>query len=148
MQLDNIPPDSWEDRALLFLAYLVDRGMQSSSVKSYMSAIKYILTNDGYAWQDNVIMMKSITRACRIMNDMVHIRLPIQCEFLEIILFEIKRTLSGQPYLQILYLALFLLRYYGLFRTGELCNSAHVIKACNVHAATNKEKILVILLHF
>ena len=42
-------------------------------------------------------------------------------------------------------MALFALGYYGLMRVGELTYSTHVVKAANVHMATNKDKLLVVL---
>ena len=38
---------SWEQRTALFGAYLVDNGVQSSTLKSYFSAIKHVLRQDG-----------------------------------------------------------------------------------------------------
>ena len=38
-------PKSWEQRILLFAAYLIDNGKKSTMVKSYVSAIKAILAN-------------------------------------------------------------------------------------------------------
>ena len=71
--------------------------------------------------------------------------LPIQLGLLELILFEIQRRFSAQPYLQIMYKALFALGYYGLMRVGELTESPHAVKAANIHMATNKKKILIML---
>ena len=51
ISLDRMPA-SWEDRTMLFVTNLVDKGMQSSSVKSYVSAVKRILINDGYQWDN------------------------------------------------------------------------------------------------
>ena len=48
----DIKPPTWEERTTLFVASLIDRGVQSSSVKSYVSAIKKMLTDDGYIWDD------------------------------------------------------------------------------------------------
>ena len=39
-------PAKWEDRTTLFIGYLVDNGYQSSTVKSYVSAIKKMLLLD------------------------------------------------------------------------------------------------------
>ena len=35
--------------------------------------------------------------------------------------------------------------YYGLMRVGEVSQGDHPVKARDIHAATNKDKILVIL---
>ena len=140
-------PDSWEDRTNLFMAFKIENGMQSRSVKSYVSAIKRVLIDDGYQWEDNKLLIGSLTKACRIINDRVTIRLPINCKLLELILFEVNRfySLRNQHYLNILYQTLFALSYYGLMRVGEVTKSPHVVKACNIHVAKNKEKILVLL---
>ena len=50
-----------------------------------------------------------------------------------------------QPYLMILYQAMFALMYYGLFRVGELAMGDHPVKACDVELATNKLKMHFIL---
>ena len=113
-----------------------------------MSAIKSILVNDGYPWDDNKILLGIITKACRLVNDRVVTRLPIQIGLLEVLIFEIQRIFFDQPYLEILYKAIFLLSYYGLFRIGELTlsNSNHAVKkTCDVHIGRNKNKMLFIL---
>ena len=65
------------------------------------------------------------------------------------ILFEIKRkwdtSNNPQPYLVILYQAIFCLGYYGMLRVGELAMSNHSVKACNIHVGNNKDKILIVL---
>ena len=143
----DIKPALWEERVTLFIAHLIDRGLQSNSVKSYVSAIKKILVDDGYEWEDKKVLLHSLTRACKLVNDKVKTRLPIQCGLLELILGELRRYFYGrnQVYLEILYKALFALGYYGLLRVGELTASEHVIKAQNIHVASNKDKILVVL---
>ena len=146
----DVKPPSWEERTTLFVGHLVQRGLKSNSVKSYVSAIKRILIDDGYMWNNDKILLSSLTRACRLINDRVHTRLPIQCGLLELILFEIQRLFRGrqpQPYLEKLYKAIFAMGYYGLMRVGELVKSEsyHAVRACNVHAATNKDKILLVL---
>ena len=143
-------PKSWEDRTSLFVAYLVDAGFQSSSVKSYISAIKWTLINYAdYDWQDNMVLLGSLTRACKLINDCVKTRLPITCSLLELILFEVGRQFGskGQPYLEMLYKAVFTLGYYGMLRVCELTltEAGHVIKASNVHLAMNKQKLLIYL---
>ena len=60
-------------------------------------------------------------------------------------LFEIDRVYNSQPYLETMLKAYFALSYYGLFRVGELALGEHQVKACDVHMALNKKKILVIL---
>ena len=45
---------------------------------------------------------------------------------------------KGQMYLKKLYMAIFAPAYYGLFCIGELTDSPHVVKTCDVHIALNK----------
>ena len=144
IQLD-VKPNNWEDRLSLFGAYLVHQGVQSSTLKSYISGIKSVLRDDGYIWDETRIIISSLTRACRLINDRVHTRLPIQIKLLEMLLFEIQRSLGGQPYLLCMYQTIFLLAYYGMFRIGELTSGLHQVKAKDVHIAQNQNKMLFVL---
>ena len=141
---------SWEEKTALFGAYLVENGVQSSTLKSYFSAIKHILKLDGYNWDDKKVLLSSLVRSCKLVNDTVKTRLPIQKGLLEMILFELNRKFCGnnnnqQPYLALLYQAIFCLGYYGMLRVGELAAGNHCIKACNIHVGNNKDKILIVL---
>ena len=141
----DVMPQSWEDRTSLYIAYLIDKGMQSGTVKSYVSGIKKTLLKINYNWDDKQVLLTSLTRACKLKNDMVKTRLPIYCGLLEMILYEVGRMFSKQPYLEILYKTLFALGYYGLLRVGELTHSQHMIKARDVSLGVNKDKILIVL---
>ena len=138
-------PQSWEDKTALFCAYLIDKGNQSTTVRSYVSAIKAILKDDGYHWNQEKILISSFTQACKLKNDVLKCRLPISRNLLEIILFENKRWLADQQYLQLLHEALFCLLYYGMMRIGELTQGDHPVKAKDIHIADNKDKILLVL---
>ena len=143
----DVKPASWEDRVTLFIGYKIQNGMQSSTVKCYVSAIKKILMDDGYEWNDRKVLLGPLTKTCKIINDKVHTRLPIQCSLLELILFELHRKFGshGQYYLQELYKTLFALSYYGMMRVSEVTQSNHVLRAKDVHFADKKEKIKLIL---
>ena len=121
--------------------------MKSTTVKSYVSAIKRFLIDDGYPWDDQKVLLGSLTKACRLINDKVYTRLSIQCTLLEMILFEMQRLfgLKGQQYLETMYKALFALAYYGLMRVGEVTYSDHVVKAKDFHLGFNKDKLLIVL---
>ena len=84
-------PKLWEDRITLFLGYLIDKGMQSTTIKSYVLAIKKTLIMDGYQWNDDLVLVRSLVRACKIVNDTVRTRLPIHCGLLKLVLFELQR---------------------------------------------------------
>ena len=143
----GILPTSREARTTLYIANLIEEGKQSSSIKSYVSAIKKMLVSDGYKWHESEVLLTSLTKACRMINDRVKTRLPICCGYLEMILFEVERYFSSkaQHYLECLYKAIFILSYYGMMRVGEVTQSPHVLRTKNVHLATNKDKLLLIL---
>ena len=138
-------PQNWEDRCTLFIGNKIDQGVQSATVKSYVTAIKKLLVEDGYDWDDQRVLLGSLTRACRLVNDKVCTRLPIQCSLLEMLLFELQRLYNDQPYLEVLYKALFALAYYGMMRVSEVCASTHVLKAKDIQVATNKDKLRLVL---
>ena len=62
------------------------------------------------------------------------------------LLFELECYFGGsnpQPYLEIMYKALFCLTYYGMLRVGEVSLSTHTLKAANIHVGHNKDKLMV-----
>ena len=147
IRLDQIPR-KWEHRLSLYCGYLIDiKGLKSSTVKTYISAVKDVLTTDGYEWDDNTFLLNTITKSCKLENDILKTRLPIRKNLLEVILFQIQRKFAkeNQPYLEIMYITAFLLFYYGMLRVGELTDSPHVVKAKDIHSGTHKNKILLIL---
>ena len=52
----DVKPKSWKARTTLYVAYLIDKGRQSASIKSYVSAIKKLLILDGYKWKDSKVI--------------------------------------------------------------------------------------------
>ena len=84
-------------------------------------------------------------RSCKLENDRLKVRLPIQKGLLEMLLFELHRVYNDQPYLEILYKGIFCLAYYGMLRVGEGWGGQHTLKACNVHVGDNKDKIMLVL---
>ena len=146
IQLDE-KPDTWEDRIVLFVGYLVDKNKRSQTVRSYISAIKNVLKNDGVYVNEDKILLKSLTRACRLKNDKVCTRLPIQKDLLRILLTGTVAHFNneGQQYLAVVYKTLFCTAYFGLFRIGELTTGDHPIRVTDVQIADNKWKILFIL---
>ena len=118
-----------EDRLILFVGYLIEDKKQSSTIKSYISAVRAVLAEDGVFLNENKYLLNSLTKACRLKNDRVKTRFPIQKGVLKVLL---KTTNSyfrgrGQPFLAKLYRALFVSAYFGLLRVGELTASPHVI---------------------
>ena len=62
----DVKPNTWEDRILLFTAHLIDTKKQSSTVKSYISAVKAVLQEDGYEIDENKFLLASLTQACKL----------------------------------------------------------------------------------
>ena len=108
-------------------------------------AIKAVLKDDGYEWEDDKVLLNALTKSCKLKNDRVKVRLPIQKGLLEIILFDIRRRYGEQPYLESMYISAFLIAYYGLLRVGEITASQHCIKAKDIHESRYKEKLLMYL---
>ena len=149
VRLDYLPM-SWEERTALFCVHLTQRGTKSTTIRSYVSAIKSMLIDDKYKWNNDEVLLNSLIRSCKNMNDIMTTKLPIQCKLLELILFEVERKFEAdnQHFLNILYKTIIIISYCGLFRIGEVTKSPtanHTMKAKNVHVATNKDKILIVL---
>ena len=125
----------------------MDGNRKSATIKSYISAIKSVLAEDGVILNNNKYLLNALTKACRLKNDKVQTRFPIQKGVLKILLKTAKTYFEekGQCYLQALYKALFVAAYFGLLRVGELTVGPHAILAKNVHVGENKNKILFIL---
>ena len=141
-------PKSWENRLILFLGHLIeDCKLQSSSVKSYISAIKGDLAVNRIKLNQDDFMINSLTRACKIKNDSIITWMPIRKDVLHLTLREVVTWANekNQPYLKALYLAIFSTAYYRLLRVGEVAKSSHSVLADNVHITTNKHKILLVL---
>ena len=74
-------------------------------------------------------LILSLMKACRITNDRVRTRLPIQKGFLTVILNKASEMFHDQPYLASLYMALMSTAYFGLFRVSELTKGQHPVLA-------------------
>ena len=146
LRLDH-KPKSWHDRLTLFIGHLVNEGKQSSTVHSYISAIKNVLRDDGFKIQEDGFLILALTRASKLKNDRVRMRLLIGKDLLGIILKNVYESFmeSNQPYLSILYHTLFSTAYFGLFRVGELTSGTHPVLAKDVQIASNKRKLIFIL---
>ena len=139
-------PKSWEDRLLLFVGYLIENKKQSSTVKSYISAIKSVLRKDGVHLNLNKLLLNSLTKACRLQNNRVRTKLPICKGLMELLAKSVpKMYRSEQPYLILLFQTTIATAYFGLFRIGEITLSDHVMKAADVHIGENKDKVMILL---
>ena len=92
-------------------------------------------------------MLSALTKACRLKNDCLRLRLPINGGMLEVLIQGVQThfSMTNQLYLCTLYKALFTSTYYGLLRVSEVTSSTHPVLARDVHIATNKDKMLFII---
>ena len=73
IRLDH-KPDNLEDRLTLFVGYLVENKKKSSTVRSYILAIKSVLKDDGIDLCEDRYLLTSLTSACKYKNDRVTTR--------------------------------------------------------------------------
>ena len=140
-------PSTWEERLVLFVGFLINQKKKSTTIRSYVSAIKAVLRDDGEEINEDTFLIKSLTRACKLVNDRVCNKLPIRRGLLSLILKELEKLYGerSQDYLHTLYSAIFSTAYFGFFRIGEVACSQHVIKAKDVHIGKNKKKMMFVL---
>ena len=128
----------------------MNEGLKSSTVKTYISAIRAVLRELRIPISQDNYLISSLTKACHLKNDVVVQRFPIHKGVLKLLLTELSNLYAGtgdqQPYLESLYKAIYSTAYYGLLRIGEIAKSQHVILARNTHIGENKDKILFILI--
>ena len=143
-------PTNWEERLILFVGYIIEiEKLQSQTVRSYISAIRNVLQENGIDISMNTFVLTSLTKACKLQNDCVKIRMPIKKALLtELLKFTENYFMErGQYYLALLYKALFSSSYYGLFRVSEVTEtiSGHAVRVTDVQIGENKKKFLFIL---
>ena len=141
----DIKPKNWEDRIILYVNCLIQCKKKASTIRSYVSAIRAVLMNDGYKLNEDKFLLNSMTRAGKLINDHVRTRFPIRKPMLASLIRGIKDLFKSQPYLSKLYQAMFATAYYGLFRVSEITKGEHPILAWDVHIGKNKRKLLFLL---
>ena len=143
----DVKPATWEDRITLFTAYLINNKLKSTTIRSYISALKSVLHEDGRKINKDSLTISALMRACKIRNDKPVFRFPIYKQLLKLIIDELCTWSAEekQHYLFNLYAALFMAAYYGLLRVGELTRSPHTLAVNDVHIGINKKKILFVL---
>ena len=90
-------------------------------------------------------MLSSLIRACKLKNDRIFTRMPIQRPLLNVLLDSLDNLYNNQPFLKHLYKSLISTTYFGLLRIGEATASKHIVLAKDVHMAVNKKKLMLIL---
>ena len=148
LKLDR-KPNNWEDRLTLFVGYLVEAKKKSQMIKSYISVIKAVLkdVNVDVDVNEDKYLIASLTRACKIRQDVFIQTLPIQKGLMGVIIKKTQECFLAkqQHYLSVLYRALFSTMYYGLFRVGEVTSGSHPVQVKDVYIGENKKKFQFIL---
>ena len=139
-------PICWEDRIVLYVGYLFQKNKKSSTIRSYLSAIRAVLKAEKVELNEDLFLLTSLIRACKLKNDQIHTRLSITRGLLDVLLRKTNQYFreQGQVYLAALYCSLFSTAYYGLLRVGELTSGSHPVFATDVQIADNKKKIKLI----
>ena len=143
----DMKPSTWEDCLTLFVGYLIACNKKSTTVHSYISAIKSVLIENGSEIHEDKFLFSSLTWACKLKNDRVFTKLLIKKNLLQALIKELDTNLGNQPYLNILYKAMFSSAYFGLYRIIKIAEtvSGHAVKAVDVHVGCKKDKLLFIL---
>ena len=144
MHLDK-KPKSWERRIVLYVEYLIDQKCKSTTINSYISAIKAVLRDDGRKINEDRFLLNALVKACKLKVDRVKVKYLIHKGILLILIKTLDKVFGCQPYLCTLYKVMFATAYYGMFRVGEITAGSHPIKASDVHIAENKNKVMFIL---
>ena len=132
------------------MGYLIKNQCQSSTVKSYISAMKAILKSEKIEVNEDQYLISSLTRACKLTNDQIKTRLPIRKGMLRMVLEQTYLYYEelNQPYLAILYTTIISTMYHGLLRISEVASSkrgSHPVRARDVNIGENKKKFLLVL---
>lgn len=142
---DRLPP-TWEDRMEIWAAHLANHKKHSNTIASYMSAIRHVLATDGIFVSSSNFKLAMIIKVCRLHNDVLYIRLPIQIKLLNRMLDFVHDHYVinlGQIYLGAWLRAAFAMGYYGLMRISELTKGDHTVLACDINRAKNKRKVTI-----
>ena len=109
--------------------------------------MKNTLKRDGVELNEDKSLLTSLTKACRVRNDLVQTRLPIRKSLLTLMVKSVDTFYlkNPQPYLTCLYKTILVTAYYGLFSIGELAQGPHVLKVADVHIGENKDKLMFVL---
>lgn len=145
LELFNTLPERWEEKMVLYATFLADNVYGEDTIRSYMSAIRYRLQQDGVHLEEDKILLESVIRSTRYKNRQKRQRLGISEHMLHRLLDQVDLTFDTQPYLNALYKAMFVLAFYCLLRVSELTSGRHPILANYVIAAKNKLKIQITL---
>ena len=142
----DVKPKSWDDRITLLVAFLIHTKKKSTTIKSYVSALRATLKSEGICMNHDNAVLATLIKACKLKNNTIQTRLPIRKGLLGILINSLDKYYNTpQPYLVILFKALLAMTYFGMFRVGKVTKGPHVVKVVDMLIATNKDKLMFIL---
>lgn len=147
LTLDKIP-DNWEDRLIVYLTALVHiKKLQSSTIKAYLSGIRKMLELEDIPLNEDKATVKALVKVCKLENNKVTTRLPINRRMLHAILDQINEHYldKGQPYLASLYRAMCSMAYHGLLRVSEFTSGEHNIYVKDVTSSVKTKELQLVL---
>lgn len=100
----------------LFVGHLINTNKKSTTIRAYIS----VLSDVDIELNKSKSLISSLTWACKIHNDTITPCFPICAGLLKVILNKVRDFFSEQPYLSVLYRAVLIMGYFGMFRVGEL----------------------------
>ena len=68
----DFKPNNWEERIVLFAAFLIDNKLKSAIVRTYLSAIRAVLWENNVKLDEDMCLLSSLMRACKLKNDRVN----------------------------------------------------------------------------
>lgn len=139
-------PENWEDKLVLYAAFLGDTQHKLATISAYISAIKYKLIHDGYTLNEDKAKLASIVRTSKLKNQQVHNRMKITRAILKDLMDAVELKYCNQPYLCALYKCMFTFAYFGLFRIGEIAKGTHTLLAADGHAFNNRKWVIQLVL--
>ena len=86
----DIKPTNWEDQLVMYVAYLIHMKRCSTTIKSYISAIKVLLFNGGIAINKDTALLATLTQACRLHSDRVNTKLMISKDLIRLLLVNLQ----------------------------------------------------------
>lgn len=98
LSLDDMP-DRLDDQLAVYVAYRVEKGDRSGTIKSYLSGIKFMLSKDGIEINTRTARLRALIKACKYKNDRVTYRMPISEHLLVKLIKQLENIFSSQPYL-------------------------------------------------
>lgn len=144
LSLDDMP-ELLDDQLAMYVAFRIEKGDASGTIKSKLSGIKSMLELDSIEINTRTVRLRALIKACKYKNDRVYQRFPINESLLARVIKHIDQIFHNQPYSAKLYKSIVVMGYYGMMRIGELATGDHPVLARDVHFNHASRKVQVIL---